>query len=71
MHQALLGAGEALLIGFLIGAQREASRGESEKQPGIRDFTLIALVGALSALLGSDALAVCALVALAVLLAVY
>lgn len=71
LHQALLGAGEALLIGFLIGAQREASRGESEKQPGIRDFTLIALVGALSALLGSDALAVCALVALAVLLAVY
>jgi len=71
LHQALLGAGEALLIGFLIGAQREASRGESERQPGIRDFSLIALTGALAALLGSEALAITTLAVLAVLLAVY
>jgi hypothetical protein len=46
LHQALLAAAEVLLIGFLIGAQREASRDETEQQPGVRDFTLIALLGA-------------------------
>jgi uncharacterized membrane protein (DUF4010 family) len=71
LHQALLAAGEALLIGFLIGAQREASRDETEKQPGVRDFTLISLIGALCALVGSDGLTVCAFAALTLLLAVY
>jgi uncharacterized membrane protein (DUF4010 family) len=40
---------EALLIGFLIGAQREASQGEGH--PGVRDFVLIALIGAICGLL--------------------
>jgi uncharacterized membrane protein (DUF4010 family) len=71
LQQALLAAGEALLIGFLIGAQREASREETEQQPGVRDFALISLVGALCAFIGSDWIAVAALIALASLLAVY
>lgn len=40
-HQALLAAAEALLIGFLIGAQWEASREETEQQAGVRDFTFL------------------------------
>jgi uncharacterized membrane protein (DUF4010 family) len=70
-HQALLAAAEALLIGFLIGAQREASREETEQQPGVRDFTLIALVGAFCGLLDSDWAIVAALLAVASLLTVY
>lgn len=70
-HQALLAAAEALLIGFLIGAQREASREETEQQPGVRDFTLIALIGAFCGLFDSDWAIVAALVAVASLLTVY
>lgn len=71
LHRSLLAAAEALLIGFLIGAQREAAREEAERQPGVRDFTLIALVGAFCGLLDSDWVIVAALLALASLLAVY
>jgi len=61
----------ALLIGFLIGAEREFSRAEAERQPGVRDFILIALVGSLCGLLQSVWLAVTALAAIAALLAVF
>lgn len=71
LHRSLLAAAEALLIGFLIGAQREAAREEAERQPGVRDFTLIALVGAFCGFLDSDWVIVAALLALAALLAVY
>jgi uncharacterized membrane protein (DUF4010 family) len=71
LHQALLAAGEALLIGFLIGAQREASREETEQQPGVRDFTLIALVGAFCGVIDSDWVIVAALLSVVALLAVY
>lgn len=61
----------ALLIGFLIGAEREASRAETERQPGVRDFILIALVGSVCGLLQSPWLSVMALGAIAGLLAVF
>jgi uncharacterized membrane protein (DUF4010 family) len=61
----------ALLIGFLIGAEREFSRAEAERQPGVRDFILIALVGSLCGLLQNVWLAVTALAAIAALLAVF
>ena len=43
MPSAATAIAEALLIGFLIGVQREASQGEGH--PGVRDFVLIALIG--------------------------
>ncbi len=60
---------EALLIGFLVGAQREASLGE--RHPGMRDFLLISLVGALAGLLQQPWLTVAALVSITALLAVF
>lgn len=71
LHRTLLAAAEALLIGFLIGAQREASREETEQQPGVRDFTLIALVGAFCGLVDSDWVIAASLLAVVGLLAVY
>ena len=46
---SMISIAEALLIGFLIGAQREASQGDGH--PGVRDFVLIALIGAICGLL--------------------
>ncbi len=60
---------EALLIGFLIGAQREVSQGEGH--PGVRDFVLIALVGALCGLSGSPWLTAAALASTTALLCVF
>jgi uncharacterized membrane protein (DUF4010 family) len=61
---------EALLIGFLIGAQREASHIE-QRHAGVRDFVLIALSGSICGLLGNGWLAGAALVSITVLLAVF
>jgi hypothetical protein len=66
LSQALRAAAEALLIGFLVGAEREASREESERQPGVRDFIVIALVGAICGLLGLAYLTVAALLSIAI-----
>jgi len=41
----------ALLVGLLIGAQREAAGGE--EHPGLRDFLLVTLAGGLCGLLGN------------------
>src|SRR5713226_6503803 len=60
---------EALLIGFLVGAQREASLGE--RHPGMRDFLLISLVGALAGLLQQPWLTVAALLSITALLGVF
>jgi len=62
---------EALLIGFLVGAEREASRLESERQPGVRDFILVAQAGAICGLLGHVWLAVATMLSIAALLAVF
>jgi uncharacterized membrane protein (DUF4010 family) len=61
---------EALLIGFLVGAEREAAV-EGEKHPGVRDFTLVGLAGGVCGLLGNPWLTVAALVSIAALLAVF
>lgn len=71
VNEVLRTAGEALLIGFLVGAERESSRGEGETQPGVRDFILIALVGAICGLLQNPWLTVAALVSIAGLLALF
>jgi uncharacterized membrane protein (DUF4010 family) len=69
LPEAVRGIAEALLIGFLVGAQREASHGE--RHAGVRDFVLIALVGGLSGLLDHPWLTVAALAAITALLGVY
>lgn len=60
---------EALLIGFLIGAQREASQGEGH--PGVRDFVLIALIGAICGLLQNPWLIVASLVSVTAMLGAF
>ncbi|MEN6534739.1 MAG: DUF4010 domain-containing protein [Bryobacteraceae bacterium] len=60
---------EALLIGFLIGAQRETS--QDERHAGIRDFVLIALVGAVCGLIEAAWLTVAALVSITALLVAF
>jgi uncharacterized membrane protein (DUF4010 family) len=60
---------EALLIGLIIGAQREAQKESS--QAGLRDFLLIALTGGICGLIGQIALTIAALAAIVVFLSVY
>ena len=66
---AVTAIAEALLIGFLIGAEREASQGEGH--PGVRDFVLIALIGALCGLLQNPWLIVASLVSVTAMLGVF
>jgi uncharacterized membrane protein (DUF4010 family) len=58
----------ALLVGTLIGAQREAARSD---RPGLRDFLLIALGGGVCGVLGNPYLSAAGLASTAALLAVY
>jgi len=71
LNQVVRAAAEALLIGFLVGAEREASHAEGERQPGVRDFILIALVGAVCGVLQNPWLTVAALLSIAGLLALF
>src|SRR5580700_5606702 len=59
----------ALLVGVLIGAQREEAGGDCH--PGLRDFIPIALTGGVCGLLGNPWLAAAALLSIVILLAVY
>jgi uncharacterized membrane protein (DUF4010 family) len=65
---AIKGIAEALLIGTLIGAQREKFPGN---HPGLRDMLAIALVGSICGLLALPVLTGVALGAIALLLAVF
>jgi uncharacterized membrane protein (DUF4010 family) len=65
----VVGLAEALLIGFLIGAQREATQGEGH--PGVRDFVLIALLGGIAGLLQNPWLTLGALLSVTALLGVF
>lgn len=58
----------ALLVGALIGAQREATPGD---HPGLRDFLLIALSGGLCGLLANPYLSAVVLLSIAGLLGVF
>jgi uncharacterized membrane protein (DUF4010 family) len=69
LPQAVRAVVEALLIGFLIGAQREASHGEGH--PGVRDFVLIGLTGAICGLLQNAWLTVAALISITAMLGVF
>jgi uncharacterized membrane protein (DUF4010 family) len=66
---AVVAIAESLLIGFLIGAQREASK--EEGHPGVRDFVLIALAGAVCGLLENAWFAAAMLLSITVLLSVF
>jgi uncharacterized membrane protein (DUF4010 family) len=69
MPAAAVAIAEALLIGFLIGAQREASK--EEGHPGVRDFVLIALIGAVCGLVEHAWLTAAALISVTALLGVF
>jgi uncharacterized membrane protein (DUF4010 family) len=69
MPSAATAIAEALLIGFLIGVQREASQGEGH--PGVRDFVLIALIGGLCGLLQNPWLTVASLVSVTAMLGAF
>jgi uncharacterized membrane protein (DUF4010 family) len=60
---------EALLIGLLIGVQRETDR--HEKHAGLRDFIVIGFAGGLCAFVQQVALTVAVLAGLTVLIAVF
>ena len=53
--QVVIGLGVALAIGILIGIERERSKGQGPTRDiaGLRTFTLVSLIGAISLLLGS------------------
>ncbi len=59
----------AVLIGLLVGVQREVSL--DENRPGVRDFVLIAATGGICGLLGLPWLTATALLAITVLLAAF
>lgn len=69
LPQAVWAIVEALLIGLLIGAEREASQGEGH--PGVRDFILIALIGGVCGLLENPWLTVAALISITAMLGVF
>ncbi|MCE5309996.1 MAG: DUF4010 domain-containing protein [Acidobacteriales bacterium] len=69
LPEAFTSLGEALLIGLLIGAQRESH--SDEPQPGVRDFILISLTGGVCGVLGQAWLTASALISIALLLAVF
>ena len=60
---------ESLLIGLLIGAQREASK--SNPRAGVREFVLVSIAGAVCGLLGSVPLAMACLLATILLWALH
>jgi len=69
ISEAALGLVEALLIGLLIGAEREAQKDKS--QAGLRDFLLVALTGGICGLLQQPWLTVAALLSITIMLSVY
>jgi len=66
---SLVGLAEALLIGLIIGAQREAA--QDERQAGVRDFLLIALAGGICGLIDNAWLTAAALLVIGAMLAVF
>ena len=66
---SLVGLAEALLIGLIIGAQREAA--QDERQAGVRDFLLIALAGGICGLIDNALLTAVALLVIGGMLAVF
>jgi uncharacterized membrane protein (DUF4010 family) len=70
-HQpAWLAMGEALLIGLLVGVEREADQ-RSERHAGLRDFVTIGLAGGLCGVMGQPALTIAVLIAVTALIIVF
>jgi uncharacterized membrane protein (DUF4010 family) len=67
--RAWVSMGEALLIGLLIGAQREAH--SEERHAGLRDFLLVALAGGMCGLLHQAWITVTALAGVVVFVSVF
>lgn len=67
--QAWISMAEALLIGLLVGVERESDR--AERHAGLRDFVTIGLAGGLCGLLGVPALTIGALAAITAYLIVF
>lgn len=66
---AWIAMGESLLIGLLVGIERESDR--EERHAGLRDFISIALAGGLCGILGHTLLTVATLLALTALVAIF
>ncbi|HNY40371.1 MAG TPA: MgtC/SapB family protein [Bryobacteraceae bacterium] len=70
-HQpAWIAMGEALLIGLLVGIEREADQ-RLERHAGLRDFVTIGLAGGLCGVIGQPALTIAVLIALTALIVVF
>lgn len=67
---AWLAMGEALLIGLLVGVEREADQ-RQERHAGLRDFMTIGLAGGLCGVIAQPALTIAVLIALTALLIVF
>jgi len=67
--QAWIAMAEAVLIGLLVGIERESDR--EERHAGLRDFVTIGLAGGLCGLLQLHALTVAVLASIVVLLGVF
>jgi uncharacterized membrane protein (DUF4010 family) len=65
---ALRALASALLIGMLVGLQRDTKR---EHHPGLRDFLLIALAGGAAGIVGNPILAAGLIVGILIVMAVY
>jgi len=61
--------GEALLIGLIVGIERESDR--DERHAGLRDFISIGLAGGLCGILGQPWLTAAALIAITALVAIF
>jgi uncharacterized membrane protein (DUF4010 family) len=66
---AWIAMGESLLIGLVVGIERESDR--EERHAGLRDFISIALAGGLCGILGNNMLTVGALLALTALIGIF
>jgi len=69
VNPAWLAMGEALLIGLIVGIERESDQGE--RHAGLRDFVSIGLAGGLCGLLGQPWLTAGALAALTAMLVIF
>jgi uncharacterized membrane protein (DUF4010 family) len=72
LPSAIQSVAEALLIGLLVGFEREAAQtAQSERHAGFRDFILISLTGCICGLLELPWLTAASLISIALLLAVF
>ncbi len=69
IHPAWLAMAEALLIGLIVGVERESD--QVERHAGLRDFITIAMAGGLCGLLGVAWITAAALIALTALIVVF